>query len=71
MSNQDYNLWQWYVRIQECKQLSLTLGNYFQSFRVSDNLTLLQPCHAIRLLRLTPEVGASVHAGYVEDSYAL
>lgn len=26
---------------------------------------------SVRLLGFAPEVGASVHAGYVEDSYAL
>lgn len=52
-------------------QPCLTLWNYFKKFRVGDDLTVLHLWHIIRFLGLTPEVGASVHAGYVEDSYAL
>lgn len=43
----------------------------FKKFRVSDNFTVLHSWPAIRLLGLAPKVGASMHAGYVEDSYAL
>lgn len=53
------------------KKPSLTLRDRFEKFRVSDDLTLLHLLHAVRLLGLTPEIGASVHAGYIEDSYAL
>lgn len=52
-------------------QSSLTLWNCFKKFRVSDNLTVFHVWHTVRLLELAPEVGASVYAGYVEDSYGL
>lgn len=48
-----------------------TLWDRFKEFRVSDDLTVLNLWHAVRFLGLAPEVGASVHAWYVEDSYAL
>lgn len=50
---------------------SLTLWDFLKKFRVSDNLIGLHLWHTIRLLGLAPEIGASVHAGNVEDSYAL
>lgn len=52
-------------------QPCLTLWDCFKKFRVSDDLTVLHLWHTIGFLGLAPEVGASVHAGYVEDSYAL
>lgn len=51
--------------------LCLTLWDCFKKLRVSDDLTVLHLWHAIRFLGLAPEVGAPMHAGYVEDSYAL
>lgn len=49
----------------------LTLRDCFEKFRVRDDRTLLHLWGAIRFLGFPPEVGATVHAGYVEDSYAL
>lgn len=50
---------------------SLTLGDCFQKFRVSDDLTVLHLWHTVQFLGLAPEVGAPVHAGYVEDGKSL
>lgn len=49
----------------------LTLGDCFEKVGVSDDPTLLQLWQTVRFLGFTPEVGAAVHAGYVEDGYAL
>lgn len=62
-------LMRWFMRVQN--QPSLTLWDRFEKFRVSDDLTMLRLCHTVRLLGFAPEVGASVYAGYVEDSDAL
>lgn len=55
----------------EINQPRFTLWDCFKKFRVSDDLTLLHFRHTVRFLGLAPEVGASVHAGYVEEGYAL
>lgn len=57
----------------ELKQLvgSPTLWDCFEKFRVRDDPVLLHLWWTVIFLGFTPEVGAAVHAGYVEDSYAL
>lgn len=49
----------------------LTLWDCFEKVGVSDDPTLLHLWQTVRFLGFTPEVGAAVHAGYVEDGYAL
>lgn len=49
----------------------LTLWDCFEKLKVRDDPTLLHLWWTIRFLGFTPEVGATVHAGYVEDSDAL
>lgn len=49
----------------------LTLWDCFEKFRVRDDTILVHLWWAIGFLGFTPEVGATVHAGNVEDSYAL
>lgn len=49
----------------------LTLWDCFEKFGVGHDPILLHLWQTIRFLGFTPEVGAAVHAGYVEDSYAL
>lgn len=59
-------------RAKTSRNLSgLTLWDCFEKFRVRDDPNLLHLWWTIRFLGFTPEVGATVHAGYVEDSYAL
>lgn len=49
----------------------LTLWDCFEKFGAGNDPILLHLWQTIRFLGFTPEVGAAVHAGYVEDSYAL
>lgn len=49
----------------------LTLGDCFEKVGVSDDPALLHLWQTVHFLGFTPEVGAAVHAGYVEDGYAL
>lgn len=49
----------------------LTLWGCFEKFVVGNDPILLHLWQPIRFFGFTPEVGAAVHAGYVEDSYAL
>lgn len=52
-------------------QNGLTLRDSFQKFRVSDHVTVLHLWHVIMFLGLAPQVGPTVHAGYVKDRYPL